>query len=355
MEPMRITKTVYKVGDFISWQRSGSLLLSPSFQRRPNWLAPAKSFLIDTVARGLPLPIVFIRERLRLGDVQAQREVVDGQQRLRTLISYVDASALADYEPQRDQFTVRRSHNRELAGKPFSQLVSDAQQNILNYEMSVHILPTNTDDRDVLQIFARLNSTGVRLNSQELRNAAWFGPFKSAMYRLAYEQLERWRRWGLFTENEIARMEEVELVSELTQLMISGPSGHSQPALDRLYERFDESFHEDAEISRRFRAVMEVLDEHLGDELSALPFSRVPLFYTLFELVYELMFGLEVNLEKRPAGIVPRSLMSGVRRASSLIQAGNLDPELLKGLRGAASHVGVRADRLTFLRGVLNV
>lgn len=35
LENWDITKTVYKVGDFVSWQRSGALVLSPSFQRRP--------------------------------------------------------------------------------------------------------------------------------------------------------------------------------------------------------------------------------------------------------------------------------------------------------------------------------
>ena len=355
MEPMRITKTVYKVGDFVSWQKAGSLILSPSFQRRPNWGNPAKSYLIDTVARGLPIPIVFIRERLDLGDVQPKREVVDGQQRLRTLIAFVDGTALPDFDAERDTFKVRRSHNRELAGKAFNELVRDLQEEILNYEMSVHILPSYTEDRDVLQIFARINSTGVKVNPQELRNAAWFGLFKSAMYALSYEQLDRWRRWGLFTENEIARMEEVELVSELVQLMLSGPSGHSQAALNRLYEDLDDNFPDETEVSRRLRAVLDVIDDLVGSDLSGLQFSRVTLFYTMFELLYDRMFGLRSPLERTSARPVPGSIGACLRRASSQISEGRLHPDLLKGLRGAGSHASVRAERLEYLRRACRV
>jgi hypothetical protein len=43
-----------------------------------------------------------------------------------------------------------------------------------------------------------MNSTGLKLNSQELRNAAWFGEFKTSMYAISAEQLQRWRKWRIF-------------------------------------------------------------------------------------------------------------------------------------------------------------
>jgi hypothetical protein len=48
MIPMPIQKTFYRVGDFVSWQKAGTLELSPAFQRRSVWKPGAKSFLIDT-------------------------------------------------------------------------------------------------------------------------------------------------------------------------------------------------------------------------------------------------------------------------------------------------------------------
>ena len=117
-----IAKTVYKVSDFLSWQRSKSLVLSPSFQRRPVWLSGAKSYLIDTVVRGLPMPIIFLREQTDLQTLEPTREVVDGQQRLRTLIAFVEPNSLKDFNSDLDDFTIKKTHNSELSGKRFSEL-----------------------------------------------------------------------------------------------------------------------------------------------------------------------------------------------------------------------------------------
>ncbi len=70
MPPLQITRSQFKISDFLGWQREGSLRLSPSFQRRAVWKADAKSFLVDTVVRGLPTPVIFIRERV---DLDTQR------------------------------------------------------------------------------------------------------------------------------------------------------------------------------------------------------------------------------------------------------------------------------------------
>ena len=185
MRRLEITRTIYKVSDFVSWQRAKSLVLSPSFQRRPVWKPGAKSYLIDTIVRGLPIPIIFLREqRANLDSLEPGREVVDGQQRIRAVLSYIEPSLLDDFNPARDDFTVQPAHNRELAGKIFSKLPSELKQRILDYEFSVHVLSSEVDDREILQIFARMNATGVKLNYQELRNAEYFGEFKTSMYHL---------------------------------------------------------------------------------------------------------------------------------------------------------------------------
>jgi hypothetical protein len=58
-----IKRTTFSVGDFLSWQKANALELSPSFQRRSVWTKAQKSYFVDTVYRGLPVPIIFIRER----------------------------------------------------------------------------------------------------------------------------------------------------------------------------------------------------------------------------------------------------------------------------------------------------
>ena len=232
-----VTRTQYKVSDFLSWQRAGTLLLSPNFQRRPVWKKGAKSYLIDTIVRGLPIPILFIRDRpADLNNFEPIREVVDGQQRIRTVISYIAPNLLEDFDESRDLFTVSRLHNKELAGKKFEQLSDDIKRRILDYEFSVHVLQPGTDDREVLQIFARLNSTGTKLNPQELRNAEYFGEFKTSMYETAFRHFSRWIAWEVFSEDNISRMDEVEFTSEFTIYMLQGISAKSKPMLNGIYE-----------------------------------------------------------------------------------------------------------------------
>src|SRR5437764_1428576 len=95
LDSWQITQTTYRVSDFVSWQRTGSLELSPSFQRRPVWENGAKSLLIDTISRGFPMPVLFLRDSPSgLDTMEPVREVVDGQQRIRTVMSFVAPNLL---------------------------------------------------------------------------------------------------------------------------------------------------------------------------------------------------------------------------------------------------------------------
>lgn len=237
MKDTQTLRTQYRVSDFLTWQRNGALNLNPNFQRRPVWKKGAKSYLIDTILRGLPVPIIFLRDLPSdLKTFKPRREVVDGQQRIRTILSYIVPELMADLVPERDLFVISRVHNRDYAGKNFAGLPPAAQQRILDYQFSIHSFASDTDDREILQIFARMNSTGIKLNDQELRNAEFFGAFKQVSYDLATEQINRWRDWAIFTPDQIARMQEVELTSELIILMLQGVFGKSKANIEAFYE-----------------------------------------------------------------------------------------------------------------------
>lgn len=348
-----IDKTAYKVSDFVSWNKIGSLVLSPSFQRRPVWVKSAKSYLLDTVVKGLPIPIIILRERLDLDVLEPKREVVDGQQRLRTLLLFIQPGCLEDYGPAKDDVTIRRTDNEELAGKTFRQLPSEVKQRILNYSFSVHVLPSDTDDRDVLEIFARLNSTGTKLNGQELRNARFYGEFKKLAYDLSYANLNRWRDWGIFTETDIARMIEVEETSDAILSMLVGEHGKDQRSLDRVYLNNESSFPEGREVSNRFHTVLERIEETIGIELRNTAFSRKVLFHTLFCFFYDLMYSLKSPLEHVAPKKLPQHIRTAILEASDRIAHADIPDELAKKLRGATSHLDSRAERLKFLMEVL--
>lgn len=290
-----IQKTFYKVADFVTWQKNKQLKLSPEFQRRSVWKAGAKSYLIDTIVRGMPIPIIFLRDkRTDVDQFEPLREVVDGQQRLRTVLSFVCPQYLDDYNPERDDFKVSKTHNSTIAGKTFAELDEDTKRKILDYEFDTHILPSRMDDREIIQIFRRMNSTSFSVNKQELRNSEYFGEFKTSVYQLSAEQLQRWRKWGVFTEDNISRMQEVELATECIDMMLNKEiSGKSASRLDSLFAIYDEEFSSRIEVEKRFRDVMDSIDDHFAASPKDFVLLKKTLFYTFFTFVYSLLFEFE--------------------------------------------------------------
>lgn len=345
----QITPSQFRVMDFVGWQRDGALELNPAFQRRSVWKPGSRSYFVDTLVRGLPVPLIFIRERIELDTQKIVREIVDGQQRLRTIFAFIDHALVPQYEAGRDDFSIAPEHNPELAGKTFKQLTSDVKNQILGYRFSVQILPSEIEDRDVLQIFARLNSTGIRLNHQELRNAAWFGKCKTTMYDLAYEQLERWLKWVVFSEDQVSRMAEVELVSDLIVNLLGGLAGKSQSKLDAMYAKYDETFPQRAELSRRFRRIMDMIDELYGERIASGAFSRQMHFFTLFVYLYDKAYGLGSDLGARAPHRVAQSISSRLAVADRRLLNGPLPTEMVEAVTGAATDIGKRRTRLKFL------
>jgi Protein of unknown function DUF262 len=272
--------TSYPVSDFRQWNESGQLELAPKFQRRSVWEPKAKSYLIDTIVRSMPVPPVFIRLRLDTRTNRSVREVVDGQQRLRTVLDFLG-----------DDFPISRVHNRELAGKRYSALPEPLKRKILRYKFAVTTLEDVTD-AEVLAIFARLNTYTVRLNAQELRNAEFFGAFKQTIYSLALDHYAFWRNTAILSDQQVARMDEAELVSELVVTMLAGIRQTRAADLRDFYSRFDDTFPEADRVTREFATVIDLAGELLADGFVPGFFTRRPVFYSLFVALYDARFGL---------------------------------------------------------------
>jgi len=349
---LSIIPNTYSVGNFLGWQRNKELILSPSFQRRQIWKPQNKAFFMDTIVRGLPVPIIFLREKTDLTTLRPTLEVVDGQQRLRTLISFIEPASLEDYDSKFDSFQMSRADNPNLAGKSFDSWPSQIKTDVLTYKLSVLILPPETEDRDILEIFARLNSTGLRLNAQELRNAEYNGAFKRLMYQLGYEQLTRWKNWNILTDNDIARMDEVELTSDLVIAMLDGIKGRTKRFIDGFYSKYDGSFPFEEEIERRFRWLFDTIDDQFGRQLPNLIFSNQTMFHALFSYCYDLAFGLGSELKKRQPKSLPQGIANSVDEASAIVKADNLPKDLREALAGRTTHLASREARFNFLRQV---
>ena len=151
-----------------------------------------------------------------------------------------------------------------------------------------------------------MNATGTNLNAQELRNAEFFGRFKTLAYGIATEQLNRWRDlWRIFSPDQIARMNEVELTSEFMLVIMEGTLAKSNRIINSFYTDFDAEFPDEWEVAERFRNTMDTISVTFGDKIIAELFSNRRMFFSLFVAIYGLKFGL------RPAAARGKSLPKG--------------------------------------------
>lgn len=342
----------YSINDFLEWNDKKQLQLSPKFQRKAVWSEDAKSYLMDTIIRGKPIPKIFIRQTLNVENRQSIREVVDGQQRLRAILSYIN-----------DGFVINKKHNDKYGGYYFSQLNNidqDIQSLILNYEISVDLL-VNLPDREILDIFSRLNSYAVVLNEQEKINANHFSEFKILVDTLSHKHNDFWIENKLLTHQNILRMGDVTLVADLVIAMCEGIQSKKQ--IKSYYAKYEKSFEFNIEnLEANFDEVIQIIKNIFNEGLRNTPFTRIHLFYTIFTSFYHTKFGLK-DIAREQKEIVHANYERTKNALSELNSLFDTIPfkgmsvgqiQFLEDSRRATTDTKVRIRRTEFIIDIVN-
>jgi hypothetical protein len=281
MSKIKETK-VYNINDFISWDEKGELDLSPKYQRNPVWNAKAKAYLIDTIVRGLPIPQIFIRQIIDTSTRKTYREVIDGQQRMRAIIEFYNGD-----------FSILKSHNKELGGKFYDELEEEDKQAFLFYDIPVEVIKASKEEDSIIyNMFARLNTNSMTLNKQELRNAQYWGDFKVFIYRLSSYWRDFFAEYGVFKDKDFARMNDSEFISSLVILLLNGITTETPSKIDEFYKNYDENFSDEDEIEIKFERIMRLCSEIFEMDLGSGFFHRKNYFYTLFAAIFHQVFGI---------------------------------------------------------------
>ena len=202
----------YAIADLLSWLDEKTLVINREYQRSAKiWPTPAKAYLIDTILRGYPIPKIYLRTRIHAPTRRAYREVVDGQQRLAAIRSYVN-----------DEFPLASSVEMygEFAGLKYSQL-DEARQTILEYPISVEQL-MNVPDSEVINIFQRLNTYSYNLSNQELRHGKYQGAFKNAVTETSHRWEYLWSHYRILGNRARIRMADDELMAQMFCILLDG-------------------------------------------------------------------------------------------------------------------------------------
>ncbi len=160
---------------------------APAYQRRLRWSNKKRSLLIESFLLNIPVPPVFLFER----DYNAY-EVIDGRQRIETIRAFLSSEfALSGLE-----------YWPELNRKRFNELPQVLQKGLLRRSLPAVVLLAETKEAaegglDVRRLlFDRLNTGGMRLNPQELRNALYPGELNALLIRIARSNVFT-KIWGI--------------------------------------------------------------------------------------------------------------------------------------------------------------
>jgi len=219
----------YRIHDFVSWNENKELELNPYFQRRSVWDPQARTLLIDSVLRRMPVPKIYMRTKLDTRTRRSVREVVDGQQRLRAILGFANG----------EYALTRRA--QEFAGMRYDDLSEEQQERFLSYPLAVDSL-VNASDSDVLEVFARLNSYTVTLVAAEKRHAKFQGDFKWAVHGAASDWKVLWEEYQIVAGRDRLRMGDDSLMAEMYGILLNGVTDGGAPKLAALYESHEDAF-----------------------------------------------------------------------------------------------------------------
>jgi hypothetical protein len=173
----------YTVDTLVKRMRGGAFKI-PAFQRKFVWTLKHSSKFVESLLMGLPVPGIFLYKEADTNE----HLVIDGQQRLLTLQMFYDGIF-------KDK-TFRLEGVREpWLNKAYDEL---EPADVLKLDDSVvHATIFKQDSpADVLDsiyfVFERINSGGIRLSPQEIRNCLSLGPFTEMVKTLNHHQ--SWRR-----------------------------------------------------------------------------------------------------------------------------------------------------------------
>jgi len=174
------------VQSIYNWHAEGKLFVNRRYQRKLVWTLEEKQKLVESILRKYPIPAILLAERDGNG---GQYEIIDGLQRLNAIISFIEG---AFSTPDGRYFNIAalptaQGRLQEDKFAPVSQdtLIDQKEvSTLLDYILALSIM-RRASDKEVDEVFDRINSYGHRLSDQERRQAGIQNDFSEMVRDLA--------------------------------------------------------------------------------------------------------------------------------------------------------------------------
>ncbi|MGC0389156.1 hypothetical protein ABIF91_001510 [Bradyrhizobium sp. USDA 241] len=268
---MRMSKKPLPISTICSWQNR--IDPTPDYQRPPAWSKKQKQLLIDSILREYDVPKMYWRAVNRPDGIKY--EVIDGQQRLRTIWEF----RAGEFALARDADPV---NGFPCAGKTYDQLDLDVSTIFDAYPVDVVIVDDavqNEEEDEVRDMFLRLQN-GTTLKAQEKRNAMQ-GQMRDFVKSLAQHKFFESCKFSnsRFTFDQVA-------AQVVCLEMAGGPTSVRDADLNRMYSE-NAAFDANGKVAKKVRRVLDYLLRAFPDKTPELERYNVITLYCLASTLME--------------------------------------------------------------------
>lgn len=174
------------VDELVRRVASGRIEIAPAYQRQFRWNNERQSRLIESLFLGIPVPPLFFATNVAEGQGSSW-EVVDGLQRLLTLVNFIGDDRTRQVARLKDAplKLVGLEILQSMDGVAFNDLPRDIRDGLIDRPMKVIVLNDKSDLQVRFDLFERLNTGGVQLTNHEIRESVYLGEFVDLLTELA--------------------------------------------------------------------------------------------------------------------------------------------------------------------------
>jgi len=263
--------TIRQILDMVT---EGSIDIAPDYQRHFIWGVDRQSTLIESLLLGIPVPSLFMAT-----NSDSTWEVIDGLQRLTTMVNFIgDDQTIQRVNPKCSRLRLNSLEKLdEMNGLAFGDLPKSIQLHLLTRPVRITVLNDKTDKVVRFDLFERLNTGGVVLHPQEIRNCVYIGKFNNMIkelaanpdFRAVVKTTERSERTGNFEELVLKFF----AYFQDRDRFVHSVKDFLNEYMDRKTKRFDDESHLRGLFERTFRVLAELLPQGIvrGSRVNVTP------------------------------------------------------------------------------------
>lgn len=325
--------------------RENQILVNRKYQRKLVWTKGEKENLIDSIIKGYPIPLILFAE-FTDNDGKVYYEILDGLQRLNAIVGFIENEFSWDMK-YFDINQLARAKQAEKEGlfvgyHDNNVLENEICASFLDYQLAVTSFKEE-DEKQIFEIFGRINSGGRQLSNQERRQAGIISDFANIVRVLSAEirgdstnesillanmpeisigssrDNERyglkaenifWVKQGILAVQDLRNGDDEEVVADIViSVLLGEPFARSKEKLDRAYDITTELYEKISIALMRYTteklksdvqntfAIIKNCVESVSTSPNYLrnvvtPEARTPIknaFYTIFMAFYELL------------------------------------------------------------------